>query len=175
MQRSSIQLGSTCDCKVYLTVYDIIEVSFKPVLKEITSIVSGSWQKNELFGRYLFIRDSFSLIYFNENPIFRTILQKILQEGSQYFNKFKGIETECLVIPEVANHLLQPVIMRQPFLYKGFQTDILRQVYLMSCCFSTRTGNFSGLEPLYKNNRFGGSERPKRYSIWVIRKGRNYK
>lgn len=43
--------------------------------------------------------------------------------------------------------------MRQPFLYKGFQTGILRQVYLMSCCFSIRTENCSGLEPLYKNKR----------------------
>ncbi|KAI8087074.1 hypothetical protein BDF21DRAFT_413683 [Thamnidium elegans] len=146
-----IHLNNTCCCKVHLTVYDIIEVSFKPTLKEIASIVFASLLNTRLFGKYIFIDYAFTLIYFNQNPTFQSILQKILQEDAQDFNEFQGIDTECLVIPEIPNLLLQPVIKQRPFFYKAFQMGTLRQVYRKGCCFSINLENSTGLELLYKN------------------------
>lgn len=83
--------------------------------------------------------------------MFQSVLQKILQENAQDFNEYQGIETKCLVIPEVANKLLRPVVKQRAFLYQGFQMGLLRQVYCRSCCFSMSAENCPGLEPLYKN------------------------
>lgn len=130
-----MEFSSICECKVRLTIYDIIQVSLEPVLQDIATTVSASLKINELFGSYVYIKYAFSLIHFNHNLKFQPIIQKILTDKTKTFNIEEGIETECLIISEPSNYFLLPNIEQQLFLSRRFQIGTLQQVFTQSYCF----------------------------------------
>ncbi|KAG2231931.1 hypothetical protein INT48_001445 [Thamnidium elegans] len=131
-----IQLSSFCGCKVGLSSNDIIIISFKPVLQDIISIVSTSLILKELFLYYSEIKYLFNLICFNYNPRLQDILERIIKEETDNFNRDNHIETLCFVLPELPSQLFQPNLKRRPFLYQGFRIGTLHQVSSSSFGFS---------------------------------------
>ncbi|GAA5807753.1 hypothetical protein MFLAVUS_001130 [Mucor flavus] len=137
-----IEFSSTCECKVYLTIYDFIHVSLEPVLRDIAITLSASLKINELFGNYIYIKYAFSLIYFNQNLKLQPIIQKILSDKTKIFNIEEGIETECSVISEPSNYFLLPNIEQQLFLSRRLQIGTLQQVSSQSYCFQVSSETF---------------------------------
>ncbi|KAI8065964.1 hypothetical protein BDF21DRAFT_114766 [Thamnidium elegans] len=148
-----IQLGVFCNCRVCLTVHDIIEISFRPLLQEIISLVSTSLINTQLFGKYKNIQYLFHLIRFNYNFWLQPILAKILKDETNRFMYEQRIDTYHYVIPNfLSSQLLQPVLQQRPFTYKAFQAGILRHVYSESHGFGF---DHNADEPyfLYRNKR----------------------
>ncbi|KAI8058903.1 hypothetical protein BDF21DRAFT_403529 [Thamnidium elegans] len=122
-------LSNSCNCRVCLTVNDITEVSFQPVLQDIVSLVFTSLINKQLFGNYRNIQYVFHLIRFNYNPQFQHILMKVLDEEIEYFMYEHRIDVDHYTIPKLSNLLIQPILQQEPCSYKGFQVGVLRQVY----------------------------------------------
>ncbi|GAA5800341.1 hypothetical protein HPULCUR_005768 [Helicostylum pulchrum] len=131
---NAIKLNSSCDCKVRLTTADIIDVSFTPVLQDIAGTLSGSF-----------------FIHFSSNPQLQYAFSKILEEEADDFNLELGIDTSCLLVPELFSQLLQPVISQRPLCYKDFEIGALQQVYSENYVFSTTVSEYQGEYPLYKS------------------------
>lgn len=112
-----------------MTVNDIIEISFRPLLREIISLVSTSLINTRLFGKYRNIQYLFHLVRFNYNSQLQPILTKILNDETNQFMYEQRIDTYHYVIPKLPSQLLQPVLQQRPFTYKAFQVGILRHVY----------------------------------------------
>ncbi|KAG2233260.1 hypothetical protein INT48_001709 [Thamnidium elegans] len=127
--RTTIYLSNSCNCRVCLTVNDITEIYFRPVLQDIISLVFTSLINKQLFGNYRNIQYVFHLISFNYNPRFQHILMKILDDETDYFLYEQRIDVDHYTIPKLSNQLLQPILQQEPCSYKGFQVGILRQVY----------------------------------------------
>ncbi|KAI9259810.1 hypothetical protein EDC94DRAFT_154204 [Helicostylum pulchrum] len=124
----AVKLNSSCNCKVRLTTADIIDVSFTPVLQDIACTIYASLLNKELFGNYTNIDYMFSFIRFSSNPQLQYAFSKILEEEANDFNLKLGIETSCLLVPELFSQLLQPVISQRPLCYKDFEIGALQQV-----------------------------------------------
>ncbi|KAI8094001.1 hypothetical protein BDF21DRAFT_86107 [Thamnidium elegans] len=127
--KTTVYLSNSCNCRVCLTVNDITEVSFRPVLQDIISLVFTSLINKQLFGNYRNIQYVFHLIYFNYNPQFQHILMKILDDETDYFLYEQKVDMAYYTIPRLSNQLLQPILQQEPCSYKGFQVGVLRQVY----------------------------------------------
>ncbi|KAI8066116.1 hypothetical protein BDF21DRAFT_117799 [Thamnidium elegans] len=95
----TVYLSDSCNCRVCLTVNDITEISFQPVLQDIISLVFTSLINKQLFGNYRNIQYVFHLIRFSYNPQFQRILMKILDEETDYFMYEQRIEVAYYTIP----------------------------------------------------------------------------
>ncbi|GAA5800242.1 hypothetical protein HPULCUR_005667 [Helicostylum pulchrum] len=147
----AVKLNSSCNCKVRLTTADIIDVSFTPVLQDIACTLSASLLNKELFGNYANIDYMFSFIRFSSNPQLQYEFSKILEEEADDFNLELGIDTSCLLVPELFSQLLQPVISQRPLCYKDFEIGALQQVCSENYIFSITQFQKSGKLPLYKS------------------------
>ncbi|KAG2235835.1 hypothetical protein INT48_003947 [Thamnidium elegans] len=127
--KPAVYLSKSCNCRVCLTANDITEVSFRPVLQDIISLVFTSLINKQLFGNYRNIQYVFHLIRFNYNPQFQHILMKILDDETDYFLYEQRIDMAYYTIPKLSNLLIQPILQQEPCSYKGFQVGGLRQVY----------------------------------------------
>ncbi|GAA5815403.1 hypothetical protein MFLAVUS_008911 [Mucor flavus] len=123
-----LKLNSSCDCKVRLTTADIVDISFTPVLQGIACTLSASLLNKELFGNYMNIDYMFSVIHFNNNPQLQYAFARILEEEADDYNLELGIDTCCLLIPELFSQLLLPIISQRSFCYKDFKVGALQQV-----------------------------------------------
>ncbi|KAI9258435.1 hypothetical protein EDC94DRAFT_675763 [Helicostylum pulchrum] len=126
-ETNAVKLNSSCNCKVRLTTADIIDVSFTPVLQDIACTLSASLLNKELFGNYVNIDYMFSFIRFSSNPQLQYAFSKILEEEADDFNLELGIDTSCLLVPELFSQLLQPVISQRSLCYKDFEIGALQQ------------------------------------------------
>ncbi|GAA5816210.1 hypothetical protein MFLAVUS_009736 [Mucor flavus] len=124
-----IHLSTSCNCEVCLTENDITEISFRPVLQDIISLVFTSLINKQLFGKYRNIQYVFHLIRFNYNPQFQHILMKILEDETDHFLYEERIDTAHYTLPKLSNQLLRPVLQQEPFSYKAFQVGTLYHVY----------------------------------------------
>ncbi|GAA5806599.1 hypothetical protein HPULCUR_012139 [Helicostylum pulchrum] len=124
----AVKLNISCNCKVRLTTADIIDVSFTPVLQDIACTLSASFLNTELFGNYTNVDYMFSFVRFSSNPQLQYAFSKILEEEADDFNLELGIDTSCLLVPELFSQLLQPVISQRPLCYKDFEIGALQQV-----------------------------------------------
>ncbi|GAA5798335.1 hypothetical protein HPULCUR_003737 [Helicostylum pulchrum] len=124
---NAVKLNSSCNCKVRLPTADIIDVSFTPVLQDIACTLSASLLNKKLFGNYVNIDYMFSFIRFSSNPQLQYAFSKILEKEADDFNLELGIDTSCLLVPELFSQLLQPVISQQPLYYKDFEIGALQQ------------------------------------------------
>ncbi|GAA5798565.1 hypothetical protein HPULCUR_003970 [Helicostylum pulchrum] len=142
---ATIHLSTSCNYRVCLTVNDITEISFRPVLQEIISLVFASLINKQLFGKYRNIQYVFHLIRFNYNPKFQQILRKILKDETDEFLYEERIDIAHYTIPKLSNQLLQPVLQQEPFSYKAFQVGVLYHVYSENYGFSfdTQGGDIS--------------------------------
>ncbi|GAA5798352.1 hypothetical protein HPULCUR_003754 [Helicostylum pulchrum] len=122
-------LSTLCNCRVCLTVNDITEISFRPALQDIVSLVFTSLINKQLFGKYRNIQYVFHLIRFNYNPQFQHILMKILKDETDEFLYEEGIDIAHYTLPKLSSQLLQPVLQQEPFSYKAFQVGVLYHVY----------------------------------------------
>ncbi|KAI8047311.1 hypothetical protein BDF21DRAFT_209923 [Thamnidium elegans] len=127
--KTTVYLSKSCNCRVCLTVNDITEISFRPVLQDIISLVFTSLINKQLFGNYRHIQYVFHLICFNYNPQFQHILMKTLDDETDYFLYEQSIDVDNYTIPKLPNQLRQPILRQEPCLYKEFQMGVLRQVY----------------------------------------------
>ncbi|GAA5815457.1 hypothetical protein MFLAVUS_008968 [Mucor flavus] len=127
-ETNAVKLNNSCNCKFDLTTADIIDISFTPVLQDVACILSGSLLNKGLFGNYMNIDYLFSFIRFSSNPQLQCAFARILEEEADDFNLELGIDTCCLLIPELFSQLLQPVIAQQPLCYKDFEIGALQQV-----------------------------------------------
>ncbi|GAA5817549.1 hypothetical protein MFLAVUS_011097 [Mucor flavus] len=146
--RNTVELSTSCRCKAILTVNDIVDISFKPFLHEMISLVSTSL----LFGKYTDIQYIFHLICFNYNPQFQPILMEILKNKSSQLMYEQRADTPHYVIPKLPDQLLRHALEQRQFLYKGFQVGILHHVHSEDYGF----GFSSGLKKFnytYKNNK----------------------
>ncbi|KAI8067297.1 hypothetical protein BDF21DRAFT_454688 [Thamnidium elegans] len=125
----TVYLSNSCNCRVCLTVNDITEISFRPVLQDIISLVFTSLINKQLFGNYRNIQYVFHLICFNYNPQFQHILMRILDDEVDYFLYEQRIDMAYYTIPKLSNRLIQPILQQEPCSYKGFKAGVLRQVY----------------------------------------------
>lgn len=149
-----IFFNQSCNCKVYLSVHDIVNICFKPLLKNITTIAMSSLTNNDLFGRYMFIDYFFSLIHFNRNSQFQKIITQILDEEADYFNPEHGIETFYMVLQELPSQFSHPIPNLQPFCYKGFIKGTLHHIYSQDIGFAISVNQRSTDEDyFYKNKR----------------------
>ncbi|GAA5798473.1 hypothetical protein HPULCUR_003877 [Helicostylum pulchrum] len=126
---TTISLSTSCKCRVCLTANDITEISFRPVLQDIISLIFTSLINKQLFGKYRNIQYVFHLVRFNYNPQFQRIIIKILEDETDYFLYEERIDIAHYTIPKLSNQLLQPVIQQEPFSYKAFQVGVLYHVY----------------------------------------------
>ncbi|KAI9263652.1 hypothetical protein EDC94DRAFT_85888 [Helicostylum pulchrum] len=147
----AVKLNSFCSCKVRLTTADIIDVSFTPVLQDIACTLSASLLNKELFGNYVNIDYMFSFIRFNSNPQLQYAFSKILEEEADDFNLELGIDTSCLLVPELFSQLLQPVISQRPLCYKDFKIGALQQVCSENYVFHIVEDEYDGVYPQYKS------------------------
>ncbi|KAI8078354.1 hypothetical protein BDF21DRAFT_420353 [Thamnidium elegans] len=127
-QKMTIRLSVSCNCKVCFMVTDLLDISFRPLLQKISSLVSHSLINEEYFGRCRSIIYVFYLIHFNYNTQFQDAVIKILKEITEDVMIEEGINIPHYVIPKSLNQLLQPVLQQQPFSYKEFRKGVLRQV-----------------------------------------------
>ncbi|GAA5808493.1 hypothetical protein MFLAVUS_001884 [Mucor flavus] len=137
----TISLSTSCNCRVRLTVNDITEISFRPILQCIISIVFTSLINKQLFGKYRNIQYVFHLIRFNYNPQFQHILIKILEDETDHFLYEERIDVAHYAIPKLSNQLFQPVIQREQFSYKAFKVGVLYHVYGENYGFGIYTGS----------------------------------
>lgn len=108
-----IYFNTTCGCRVSLSFLDIMNICFKPVLQSIASIISASLTNTTL----------------NDNAQLHVILADLLKEGIDYFNEKWDTDTCGLVIiTELSNQLLRPLINQKPFAYNFFQFGTLNRV-----------------------------------------------
>lgn len=156
-KKNMIQLNDDCGCRVCLTVTDIIEIAFKPILQTIASLMSASLINTNYFGSYKGIQYLFGLIYFNYNPQFQIILANILKSELDNFNEGQEIEAFCEVIPKLPKQILMHTIGQKPFMYKYFQVSHLHQISSANYGFIIAQyvgSNASESEkPLYKDNK----------------------
>ncbi|GAA5808555.1 hypothetical protein MFLAVUS_001946 [Mucor flavus] len=136
---ATIRLSASCNCRVYLTVNDIVEISFRSVLQDTISLVFTSLINKQIFGEYRNIQYVFHLIRFNYNPQFQCILMKILEDETNYFLYEERIIIDHYTIPKLSNQLLQPVLQQEPFSYKVFQVGVLYHVHSDNYGFSIDT------------------------------------
>ncbi|GAA5805126.1 hypothetical protein HPULCUR_010639 [Helicostylum pulchrum] len=136
---TTIYLSTSCNCRVCLTVNDITEVSFRPVLQDIISLVSASRVNEQLFGKYRNIQYLFHLIRFNNNTQFQRILTSILEDETDHFLYEQGIGMAHYTIPKLSNQLLRPILQQEPRSYKAFQAGVLHHVYSENYGFSVDT------------------------------------
>ncbi|KAI8068756.1 hypothetical protein BDF21DRAFT_425466 [Thamnidium elegans] len=135
-EKTSIYLTKSCSCSVHLTDYDILEVSFRPVLQNITCVISTSLINKDIFGNYPFIKYLFNLIHFNRNSQLQGILANMFKEEAEDFNSEQGIETTFFTIPELPHIILRPILNQQPLLYRAFQMGTLHHVFSNDYSFS---------------------------------------
>ncbi|GAA5800284.1 hypothetical protein HPULCUR_005710 [Helicostylum pulchrum] len=147
----AVKLNSSCNCKVRLTTADIIDVSFTPVLQDIACALSASLLNKELFGNYVNIDYMSSFIRFNSNPQLQYAFSKILEEEADDFNLELGIDTSCMLVPELFSQLLQPAISQRPLCYKDFEIGALQQVCSENYVVSIAQYEPYGKCPLYKS------------------------
>ncbi|GAA5800302.1 hypothetical protein HPULCUR_005728 [Helicostylum pulchrum] len=148
---NAVKLNSSCNCKVRLTTADIIDVSFTPVLQDIACTLSASLLNKGLFGNYINIDYMFSFIRFNSNPQLQYAFSKILEEEADDFNLELGIDTSCMLVPELFGQLLQPVISQRPLCYKDFEIGALQQVCSENYVFRMTQRRSKNECPLYKS------------------------
>ncbi|GAA5808513.1 hypothetical protein MFLAVUS_001904 [Mucor flavus] len=137
----TISLSTSCNCRVRLTVNDITEISFRPILQYIISIVFTSLINKQLFGKYRNIQYVFHLIRFNYNPQFQRILMKILEDETDHFLYEERIDVAHYTLPKSSNQLLRPVRQQKPSSYKAFQVGVLYQVHCENYGFGIDTGS----------------------------------
>ncbi|GAA5812921.1 hypothetical protein MFLAVUS_006382 [Mucor flavus] len=156
MDTYAVKLNNSCNCKVRLTTADIIDVSFTPVLQDIACTLSASLLNKELFGNYINIDYLFSFIHFNNNPQLQYAFAKILEEEADDFNLELGIDTCCLLVPQLFSQLIRPIIAQQPLFYKDFKIGALQQVCNENYAFSIRpeTLIFETMNYLENNEMF---------------------
>ncbi|GAA5807513.1 hypothetical protein MFLAVUS_000876 [Mucor flavus] len=139
---ATISLSTSCNCRVCLTLGDITEISFRPVLQDIISLVFTSLVNKQRFGKYRNLQYIFHLIRFNYNPQFQHILKKILKDETDDFLYEEGIDVDHYTLLKLSNQLLQPVLRQEPSSYKAFQVGVLYHVYSENYGFSVdATGN----------------------------------
>ncbi|KAI9261374.1 hypothetical protein EDC94DRAFT_648773 [Helicostylum pulchrum] len=126
---TSIHLSTSCNCRVCLTVNDITEISFRPVLQDIISLIFTSLINKQLFEKYRNIQYVFHLIRFNYNPQFQCILMKILEDETDHFLYEERIDVAHYTLPKLLNQLLQPALRKEPFSYRAFKVGVLYHVY----------------------------------------------
>lgn len=129
MKNTKIKLSSSCNCRINLKIKDVIDISFRPLIQEIASIISTSFKSKQIFGDYFDAEYIFGLVYFNNNKQFQNTLAKILKEEIEDSNREQKIEIPFFFIQELPNLLLQPLINQRPFFYKAFQYGTFHQVY----------------------------------------------
>ncbi|KAI8056478.1 hypothetical protein BDF21DRAFT_430903 [Thamnidium elegans] len=127
-ERKIIHFSSNCDCKVHLSVRDLIDMAFKPVIRNVVTILSGTLVNTSLFRYYTDIQYLFVLIYFNSNLQFQKILVELLKNESDISLEEKEMDTCCLIIPDLPYDFLQPITHRRARLYKKFRTGKLQQI-----------------------------------------------
>ncbi|GAA5812679.1 hypothetical protein MFLAVUS_006136 [Mucor flavus] len=135
-EKIGINLTKSCSCKVYLTVYDILEVSFRPVLQDIICIISASLINKDIFGNYPDIKYLIKLIHFNRNTQLQDTLANIFKEEIEDFNQDQGIETTFFTVLELPHMILHPILNQQPLLYRAFQMGALHHVFSNDYAFS---------------------------------------
>ncbi|KAI9254719.1 hypothetical protein EDC94DRAFT_235550 [Helicostylum pulchrum] len=93
----------------------------------------------------------FSFIRFSSNPQLQYVFSKVLEEEADDFNLELGIDTSCLLVPELFSQLLQPVISQRPLCYKYFEIGALQQVCSGNYVFCIAPIVYEGTCPQYKS------------------------
>ncbi|GAA5800329.1 hypothetical protein HPULCUR_005756 [Helicostylum pulchrum] len=133
-----VQLSVSCNCKVCLMVNDIVEISFRHVLQDITSLLSASLINKEFFGKYWNIRYVFQLIHFNYNTQLQDAVMKMIKEINEDIMIEQEIDIPHYVIPKMLDQRLQPVYQQRLFLYKEFRIGALYHGDKIDDCQTSR-------------------------------------
>ncbi|GAA5799293.1 hypothetical protein HPULCUR_004704 [Helicostylum pulchrum] len=124
----SLRCNDTCECRVDLSVRDIIYLAFVPAFKEIATTIFTVIANKDESGNYMNIYCVFGLIYFNRNEKFQKVLANLLKEEVVQCTDGKEIEVRCFVVPELPGQFSQPKIGQRSLLYQEFQVGSLSQV-----------------------------------------------
>lgn len=123
-------MNSNCSCNINLSMHDIIEIAFKPVIENITSIISSTLVNGRLFGKFhvknLFILgDIFNICH--ESPLHQK-MTRILQETADMSIEKKELGTYNFVMLKSIDCLFRPKIGDRHFLHESFHKGCLHQV-----------------------------------------------
>ncbi|KAI9258629.1 hypothetical protein EDC94DRAFT_163419 [Helicostylum pulchrum] len=151
-ETAAIHLSKSCACSVYLTVRNIVDISFRPILQDIISLVSTSLINKQLFGKYRNMQYMFHLIHFNYNPQFQHIIMKILKDETNEFLYEQNIDIPHYTLPELSSQLLKPALQQEPCSYKAFQVGFLSHVHSKNYGFSLES-LLSGAYVGFRNKR----------------------
>ncbi|KAI9339720.1 hypothetical protein BD770DRAFT_415192 [Pilaira anomala] len=83
--KETIKLGRICNCVVSLSVRDIINISFKPFLRDMASVVSTLLVNKELFGPYNNIEYVINVMYLTENRQLQPIFASLPEEEMFFY------------------------------------------------------------------------------------------
>lgn len=147
-----MNLHSACDCSIVLSIRDIVEISFKPVMLEIASIISSSLVNENFFGNYINIEYLYSMISFNHNPQFQIILSSLLNEELDRLNEVQGVDTICLAAPEIPDLFLH----QRSMTCHSFRHGDLHQISNENLGFSVKcidNGVYEDIGPFYKDKK----------------------
>lgn len=122
--KAEVHISNSCMCSFRISARDIIEVAFKPLLRNIANTVSSSLVNKKMFGNYTNISYLFALVYFNYNP--NSMLKIILKEELESSIERKEVGTQSFVMLDFPYHFLQ--VDQQPYLYTSFFMGRLQQV-----------------------------------------------
>ncbi|KAI9362633.1 hypothetical protein BD770DRAFT_440586 [Pilaira anomala] len=169
-----MELSRTCSCGVNLSVRDLLNISIKPFLYEMASIISSSLINREYFGNYIKIENIFSMIHFNRNQQFQRIFANLLKEGINDFNETQqNVDIYSLVLLDVPNQLLQPVVHQKLAVYKSFQVGDLRQISSFNFGINISLTYFRCRRPVYEDTRLyqGGNAFDTNIGFIVLKEG----
>lgn len=125
-----IYVNSNCSCSVYLSIRDIVDIAFQPVIANIASIISSVIANERLFGKF-HVKNQFILgdIYnfLHDSPLHQKMTQ-ILQETADASIRSKELGTFSHVMLKSTDCLFQPRIGDRHFLHESFRKGCLHQV-----------------------------------------------
>lgn len=170
-----INLTCKCTCRIHLSIRDIIKIAFKPVLRDIITILSASFVNTSLFGTYKDIPHLFIMIYFNHNLQFQNVLTNVLSKELDNSLEEKKLETKYFILPDFPDQLFQPKYTQKPFSYESFQVGALHQVSRETYGFTVTQfkRGYKKITPLYRDRVSDrmATEVKENYVFTLLKKG----
>lgn len=154
-----------------MTFSDIVGFLIKPTLQDIFRILSDMVVNKTLFRNYTDIKCIFGLVYFNDNSRLQSTIVDVLKEQADLLNQ--TMETSFLIIPDLPQLLLRPVIKQRSLSFKKFKVGILHQVYTGNYVISVTYTGLQKLKFSFSNQKMDeeSSETDSCASFLLIKKG----
>ncbi|KAI7866797.1 uncharacterized protein EV154DRAFT_153714 [Mucor mucedo] len=128
--KKSVNISSTCDCCIQMSLRDTIDIGIKPTIQNLTDTIAASIVNTDLFGNYVIdhvfvFEELFGLPY--DTPL-GTAYIKVIQESLDNSMELKEKDTQGYFLKESVYQLLKPIKGTKPYMYDSFIMGDLQQV-----------------------------------------------